>query len=458
LTGIRCWSSISLKEAIFIKEFMLASSEQKRRKKPKPNLRFSLSDFLPPGTVYFYSFPVGEDSRFYNCTIPWKEELIGARPLMCAGDKINVITFSSTIEKETWKMFTEKINAATIDHNQIIPLPDEITAGVNDSKRNRLVKAALKMFNHQGRLIMTQPYLNKHLFDMYQISPKLSNKLNDKINQPLYIPKKYLPVRYKRFSNGKKLFAYKGLIPLPCVVKVSSSTSGDGVRICKDIGSLKAAQKDFKRIRGSVLVEEFITAAHNLGIQFGIPYDSEKPIEIIGFNEQLTSEQGDYLGGIVNPKKKIKSLKKIYKLLENTVLPEVRRWGWHGVGGVDVLVHNDGKFYFIDPNFRMTAAFVYIYLARNKLAETPLVSFTGLYKGSKYLFEKNIVPIAKENLKNQRIKIIALTRYRGAYRFNAGMFFKEAADLKKNAKKLLKIGIQSDVLEQLARSDFEYEV
>jgi hypothetical protein len=291
---------------------------------------------------------------------------------------------------------------------------------------------------------------------MYQISPKLSNKLNDKITQSLYVPKAHLPARYKRFANGKRLFSYKGVIPFPCVVKVSSSSSGDGVVICKDIESFKFAQKKFKRIKGSILIEEFITAAHNLGIQFGVPYDPEKPIKIIGFNEQLTSEQGDYLGGIIDTKRKIKSLKKIYKLLEKTILPEIRRWGWYGVGGVDVLVREDGKFYFIDPNFRMTAAFAYIFLAKNKLTKTPLVSFTGVYKGSKYSFEKNIVPIAKENLKNQKIKIIALTKYRGAYRFNAGMFFEEPKDMRKNAQKLLDVGIQSDVLEKLAGSDFKY--
>lgn len=437
---------------------MPAASKQTKRKRPKPKLRFSLSDFLPPDSVYFYSFPAGEDSKFYNKVTPWKEELVGARPLVCAGDKIKVITFSSTLKNETWKLFTEKINAIMIDRDQIISLPDKITAGVKNSKRNKLVKAALKAFSHQGRLVMTQPYLNKRLFDMYQISPRLTNKLNDKITQPLYIPKKYLPIRYKRFPNGKKFFAYKGFIHLPCVVKVSSSSSGDGVRICKDKEFFKKVQKDFRYIKGTIFIEEFITAAYNLGIQFGVPCDPKKPIEIIGFNEQLTSEQGNYLGGIVNPKKKIKSLKKIYELLETNVLPEVRSWGWHGVGGVDVLIHDDGKFYFIDPNFRMTAAFAYIFLAKNKLAKTPLVSFTGVYKGSKYAFEKNIVPIAKEGSLEQKIKIITLTKYRGAYRFNAGMYFKESKDIKKNAKKLLSMGIQSGVLEELLESNFKYEV
>ncbi len=436
---------------------MPAASKQTKRKRPKSKLRMSLSDFLPPNSVYFYSFPSGEDSKFYNRVTPWKEELVGARPLVCAGDSVKVITFSSTLKRETWKLFTEKINAITVDREQIISLPDTITAGVKNSKRNKLVKAALKTFcQHQGRLIMTQPYLNKRLADMYQINPKLSNKLNDKITQPLYIPKKYLPIRYKRFKNGQKFFAYKGFINLPCVVKVSSSSSGDGVRICNDKEFFKKAQKDFKFIKGSIFIEEFITAAYNLGIQFGVPYDAKKPIQIIGFNEQLTSEQGDYLGGIVNPKKKIKSLKKIYKLLEDTILPEVRRWGWHGVGGVDVLIHEDGKFYFIDPNFRMTAAFAYIFLAKNRLAKTPLVSFTGIYKGSGYSFEKNIVPIAKEGSPDQKIKIITLTKYRGAYRFNAGLYFKEPKDIKKNAKKLFSLGVQSPVLEKLVESNFKY--
>ncbi|MCK9186334.1 hypothetical protein M0P48_02755 [Candidatus Gracilibacteria bacterium] len=129
--------------------------DKKPRKKPKGKLKFSLSEFLPKDTVYFYSFPAGEDSKFYNHVTSWEEELVAARPLICAGDKIKVITFSSTLKRETWRLFTEKINAKTVDRDQIISLPEKITAGVKNSKRNKLVKIALSTFNHQGHLLMT---------------------------------------------------------------------------------------------------------------------------------------------------------------------------------------------------------------------------------------------------------------------------------------------------------------
>lgn len=417
----------------------------------EPGGKDSLSNYYPEGTIYFYGFPAGENSNFYNLVPPWKEELVAARPLICAGDNLRVVTFPTTLDQEIWQLMTEYLQVPLIDKKRILPFPTEVTSDLVTEKRNNAVRSSLLEMIKDDKFVMAQPYINGGLKDRYLIDPELSISLNDKINRSLYISNKYLPEQYQIFPNGQEFAEDKTIPPLPCVVKVSSSSAGDGVRMCFTKEEFEKAKKEFADLKVKIFSEKYIESVLNLGIQFGITPDGGK-IEIIGNNEQFIDAQGSYIGGVISPGKKIPALEKIYKVLLEEILPKVYKLGWFGVGGIDVLVDKKGGIFFIDPNFRMTAATSYIFLNKNGQIPFSLISFGGEFKGSKDDFIKKIVPLAKENSSNQILKVVALTKRPNSYGINAGIFFSNNKDLKKNAKKLIELGVEGATLDRIINS------
>lgn len=413
-------------------------------------MQVSLSKYFPKNTQYFYSFPSGEDSEFFNGVPPWKEELVAGRPLVCAGSNVKVIAFASAREEKIWNILRE-LGAPLIKQENILYLPNDIKAAVKGKKRNRVIKTALQKIASQRKLVMAQPYLGEMLHDKYQIPPEVTIWCNDKKNMVEYVPPEFLPERFATFASGRDFFASELTPEFPCVVKISSSSSGDGVRICNTQNAYTRAKKKFRRIKGSVFVEEFIDTKYNLGIQFGVPHKKEKPIEIIGINEQLTTEKGEYLGAIVDLKMKFPEAAPAVDLLLTHILPFIRARGWHGMGAFDVLIGKNGQCYFIDSNFRMSAMSAYLCLIANKKIRKSIVTFTGVYRGAEDDFRRDILPIAKNGERRQKMRIISLVVRDGVFQFNAAMFFKEWKDIRPNAKSLLDIGIQSDVLKRVVR-------
>src|SRR3989339_1730573 len=208
-------------------------------------MSFTLSKYFPKGTEYFYSFPAVGDTSFFNRVPPFKEELVAARPLVCAGKNVKVITFYSTTEFIVWRLLNE-LNIKISPPENIIVFPKNITSELNGKKRNKLIKEALSSFSSKGKLIMAQPLVSDKIANKYLIPPEVAIWCNDKKNITHYIDTKYLPKRYKIFSNGKLFFEDGLVFPFPCVVKVSSSSSGDGVRICRSQADLNKARKKFR--------------------------------------------------------------------------------------------------------------------------------------------------------------------------------------------------------------------
>lgn len=413
---------------------------------------YSLSKFFPKNTEYFYAFPEGQESNFFSDDPPWKEELFATRPLVCAGPDVKVIVFASNLEKKARSLLSKKIGVSCIKKKNIVTLPAEISEDVEGEERTELIKKALKQVVTPGKLVMAQPFLDQDLWECYQISPELSTYLNDKKNMFDYISATHLPERYALYENGKLFAASDTLVPLPCVVKVSSSASGDGVRMCKKWEDISLAKLEFKDIRSTIIVEKYIDFFYNLGVQFAVPYDSLQPIEIVGVNEQLVTPAGEYLGAIIDERKQYPFLDKIKGVLLEEILPKVRANGWYGVGGFDVLLGKDNQFYFIDSNFRMTAMTAYIYKVKNKEINKSVVAFTGTFQGSEKDFKRVILPLAKrKNNPNQMIEIITLTKKNECYHFNAGLFFNTDEDIKNRAGLLLSAGVESEVLKRFTQ-------
>jgi hypothetical protein len=408
-------------------------------------MTLSLSNFFPEGTEYFYSFPSGEDSLFFNHVPAWKEELVAARPLVCAGPNIKVVTFSATNNPSTISLLQE-LGVPLIEEKQRLVLPPSIDANVYGKRRNVMVRHALRNIATSGRLVMAQPLLDEGLKDKYQISPELIVWLNDKKNMSTYISSEFLPRRFLFFSDGLSFFSSMKPIPIPCVVKVSSSSSGDGVRICKTFAALQAAKYRFRAIRGTIFIEEYIASSHNIGIQFGIPWEVKKPIEILGINEQIVTPQGEYLGAMIRRSSMLPEVSAIRQTLLTRILPYVREKGWYGIGGLDVLIDAKQKFYFIDSNFRMTAVSPYLSLIQNGKIRKSMATFTGSWRWSKDGFLATVVPMAREDM----IKIITLTEHRDGFHFNAALLFDEVQEISRQAKALLTQGIDAVVLRRLA--------
>ncbi len=407
---------------------------------------YSLSRYFPKGTAYFYGFPSGEDSHFFNAVPPWVEELVAARTNVCAGPSVKAVNFSSTSKTQG---LLQEMGTPILPANARFVIDETITANVKGSERNRKIKQSLESLVPPGTFVMAQPLLGEDFNHLYQFDPQKTIHLNDKMNRPDYIPAQYLPETYCKFENGKKFAEYVWEVPFPSVVKVCSSSAGDGVRICYSEKDVETAKQDFLHVESTIFLEQFIVPKHNLCIQFGIPADPNQGIDIIGHNEQLIGSNGQFLGGVVDTTHFIPEVKEIYQVLQDIILPKVREMGWYGVGGLDVLITEDGAYYFIDSNFRMTATFAFVCLTKNKMITKPVLSFIGSFTGTEADFRKAILPIATMGSKNQRLMILGLSESEGTFRFHGGMFFDEPKQIKEKAKALLEIGIGSTTLQGL---------
>lgn len=412
---------------------------------------YSLSRYFPEGTEYFYGYPADEDSHFFNGVPPEIEEMVSGRPMICAGPNVKAICFSACVNPVPFSILRDDLDVIRVERKQILTLPKNIDVRVRGSRRNKLIKNALFEIVGPRQLVMAQPYLDSRAKTYFQIPPHRSIWLNDKGNMGSYIPKAYLPEIYEEFMDGA-CFQQVDQLPLPCVVKVSSSSSGDGVRICHTQEDVDSAKADFGHLEGTIFVSEYIKIHRNFAVQFGISHDAERPIEIINWHEQMISSQGGFLGGIIEPHENEELFQPLNKVLLEKILPEVRRRGWYGVGGFDVLMTEDERFYFIDPNFRMTGMTVYDFLARNAIIKKSLLSFTAEFYGSEREFRESILPVAKPGA-HQLMYVTVLTHGKKVFRLNAALLFNHRDDIPKTAAKLLELGLVSSVLSSAALSE-----
>ncbi len=413
-------------------------------------MQTTLSTFFPKGTEYFYSYPAGEDSGFFNAVDPEIEELVAARLMVCAGPHVKVAVFAASQADQNSQALLRELDTPFAGDDQAIVLPAEISSEVLGAERNRMIKQALKSHITPGKLVMAQPFLDEDLKDYYLIDPKLTIWLNDKKHMADYIPSQFLARRYCLYESGSEFANDESPLPIPCVVKVSSSSSGDGVRICYDPVDLEYAKSAFSHAKGAVVVEQYIAAAKNFGIQFAIPYDTEMPAQIIGFNQQIISETGEFMGGMIDESHNHPELTGIYKIVLDQILPIIRSKGWFGVGGFDALVTDCGDLHFIDCNFRTTGMTPYIFLAHNGLIAHSLVSFAASFHGSEKQFRKAILPFTEGVRNEQILTIISLIQKDGSYRINGCVQFDTADALRSRAAALTKAGLESSVLRRFA--------
>src|SRR3989344_2382678 len=422
---------------------------------PSSKKSLALSNYFPKGTNYFYAYPAGESSGFLNKVSPSVEELVAARALSCAGPDVNVVKFAATHSSVIGVDIIEALGIPQLPDEQLTILPKHIDASVAGETRNSAIKEALEKSITPGSLVMAQPYTDKYLAYLFQIPTQLSTWINDKNNMKQYINAKHMPKKQGVYLSGEQLTEHQQDLTAPCVVKVSSSSSGDGVYLCHSNKQLKAAIHELKPVNTTIFVEQLIDAKRNYCIHFGIPFDSEKPIDLIGANQQLTTSEGEFMGGIIDSATLPEPLLPLERYLLDDVLPKIRAMGWYGIGCFDVLCDANDKLYLIDCNFRITGMSAYHFLLSNSVLSKPILSFGGEFVGSRKEFEKALLPYAGKNTDNQIVQIIALTRYDNSWNFNGALMYKNYSQLTDQINELLKLGIKSAALESIVNGIIE---
>ncbi len=410
----------------------------------------SLSAYFPAGTQYFYAYPAGESADFINHVSPTTEELIAARAYGCAGPDISVVAYANTGQPVIEKRLLDKLGIPQLNSKQVILLPASITPSLTGIERNDAILKALKACTRQGRLVMAQPFLSKSFISQYQIPPHITSWLNDKINLSSILMGVMVPARLATYSSSAQFIANHTKLSLPYVVKASASSAGDGVHICRSAQDVQKAIDQFQQINTTIIVEEYVSIKKNYGIHFGIPHSANNSIDILGFNEQVTSSSGKFLGGIIEPQTLPTVLQPVVTYLQEQVLPRVRRMGWYGVGCFDVLIDEYDKPYFIDANFRMTGMTTYHFMRAAQKISVPLISFSGSFKGTQEAFENIMGPLAGKHVPDRTLQIIALNHHDNTWGFNAALMLPNFSRRAKEIELLLEAGIRSPGLTQLA--------
>jgi hypothetical protein len=413
----------------------------------------SLSTYFPAGTTYFYGYPAGEDSGFLNRVVPKVEELVAARAFSCAGPKVSVVSFTATHSSMLGKNLLDELGIPRLSPKQVTLLPKEIDITVEGKQRNAVIMQALKKTVSPGHLVMAQPYTDKSVANLYQIPTQLTTWLNDKNNLDQYIPAEFVPRRCAVYLDGAQFAKKHAEIKLPSVVKASASSAGDGVYICQTKADLKQAVAELRDLTGAVLAEQYIEIKRNYGIHFGIPAAKDKSVDILGINEQLTSPQGEFLGGLINSTEFPEELADLETQLVREILPKIRELGWYGIGCFDVLTDSAGQAYIIDCNFRVTGMSAYHLLIVNQIMQTPLLGFSAEFTGTQAELEQILFPLAGRHSKCKYLQLIALSRHGDTWHFNAALSFNTPEQLQRRAILLLHMGLQSRALSQIIQEN-----
>lgn len=401
----------------------------------------TLEDFFPEDTVYFYGYPSGIESGFLNLVSPSVEEIVAARANICTGNSIKVVNFHATSEESIGSKILEKLGLEHLKNKQIIVMPKNIDNSLVGAKRNSEVKKFLNKNIPKGKLVMAQPFTDKSFEDLCLIKPSVTAWLNDKKNMPLYITKSLLPIRYGSFESGKELTEKSHRFNSPAVIKISSSSAGDGVYICNTEADLENTIKKLRNFNGSIVVDELVKIKKNYGIQFGVNYKNNK-FEILGVTEQIATNQGEFLGGVIRKGEFPKEVIPAINELKQNILPFAKKLGWFGIGCFDVLIDNKNHCYFIDANFRMTGMSACIFYHRNTNHQTNFLSFGGTFEGNSSSFDSNVLDSC---VKNNDLEILALSRNKKIWRFNGVISFSNKGDLMKKISRIKNTGIESEI-------------
>lgn len=414
-----------------------------------------LSQVFPENSTYFYGYPLGWSlqSRFLNSAPATSEELVAAHTLVCAGANIDIVVFAKTVEDEVLQLLRDELGTQITQRRIIIP--PEIHVELERNMRNEQIQLALINSVRNRALIMAQPYIHPDIEDKYLIDPKISTWANDKDNMRYFVPEEFMIPELGRAQSGMEFrnmdshfFSY------PCVIKLTASSGGDGVRICKSESEFRAAQEAFSLYDCPIIVIKFIDIMTEVGAKFAIYPDPTPRFARIGATKDFSNREGNWVGSLVSENVEGEIAEKIYDVLEKSILPVLHAKGWYGVGEAGALVDKNGRIYFSDFNCRVTGDMAQTFQSNQGIFRgRSLMVFNGLYPGTLRDFGNAVKSSAQRDSKAQILNVVAAAAYGDGVKIHGGVLFDQEESLPENIKHLEKLGIQSPLFKKLREAD-----
>ena len=101
----------------------------------------------------------------------------------------------------------------------------------------------------------------------------------------------------------------------------------------------------------TIIISEFVkNETHNYCVQFYV--NKQGDITLIGVTQQLVSDAGNYLGGVIDYTNDLSRFSDMIAAIGQYA----HQQGYFGVIGFDVLEDRDGHLYAIDANFRINGS------------------------------------------------------------------------------------------------------
>ncbi len=143
----------------------------------------------------------------------------------------------------------------------------------------------------------------------------------------------------------------------PYLIKVSHGLSGEGTYIIRGESDLNYCYSELRKyinsqLLSTIIVSEFVkNVVQNYCVQFYISKTGN--ITLIGTTSQLVTEEGNYLGGIINYRQT--DMSKFFTMIA-AIGKHAHQKGYFGAIGFDVLENKDGELFVIDANFRVNGS------------------------------------------------------------------------------------------------------
>ena len=327
--------------------------------------------------------------------------------------------------------------------DQTIPTPPALRDLGDADYANALI-AHLGQIAPPGTLVMCQPYQDPRLAPCFRLSPALSAALNDKARFFERVPAAAPPPRLVQVPDGDALRA----VPWPgepCVVKLAGSCAGQGVWPCADADAWARAVDAVAGAAQPVLVERWIQADHNLDLEFLIPADPEAAPVVLGAVLQVVDAHQKLIGGVIHPPDPCPHLPALEAWLHAEIFPALRALGWHGLGGLDVLVERGGRAHVIDPNLRPTDFTAPLVAAQDLPPGTSaLILPYARYPGPLDAFEREVLIAAPPT---QRLRLQGILDHGDRLLFSGILPFDSAEALRDGAGWLVARGVSARALE-----------
>ncbi len=142
----------------------------------------------------------------------------------------------------------------------------------------------------------------------------------------------------------------------PYLIKTSHGLSGEGTYIIRSFSDLHYCLEELEKYQRielleTIIVSEFVQhEVNNYCIQFYVNRSGE--ITLIGVTQQLVSDEGEYLGGLIDYTRDLNRFTHLIAAVGQYAYQQ----GYFGVIGLDVLEDKDGQLYAIDANFRINGS------------------------------------------------------------------------------------------------------